>query len=222
MTTHSHMQNKEDGKRIIEIKGYTESLRIIDLEESQSKEGLKTDIADNAVSEDYAELLRELPDEMADLWYKLNLLMRKPGKAFVFIELINFDEDFHAGKRQCEVNLNQEVNSEEQIRLMKSEIRKPRNEEMVVNLWYETAELEMSFQEICGDTGMLEFEVRNDEVMNEKPEEEPGRRHLYIPEMYMEGYWHRDHDVLIQEHNQLQQNSIQHMGSEMDKELDEL
>ena len=44
MTTHSHMQNKEDGKRIIEIKGYTESLRIIDLEESQSKEGLKTEL----------------------------------------------------------------------------------------------------------------------------------------------------------------------------------
>jgi len=45
----------------------------------------------------------------------------------------------------------------------------------------------LRFQEICGVTGMLEFEVRNDEVMNEKPKEGPGiiienqwRRHLYI------------------------------------------
>lgn len=34
MTTYSHTQNKEDGKRIIEMKGYTESLKIIDREES--------------------------------------------------------------------------------------------------------------------------------------------------------------------------------------------
>ena len=88
---------------------------------------------------------------MVDLWYKSNLLMRNPGKEFVSIELINFDEDLHAGKRQCEVN------SEKQIGLMESESRKPQNEEMVVNLWYETAELKMSFQEIYGDTCMLEF-----------------------------------------------------------------
>ena len=57
---------------------------------------------------------------------------------------------------------------------------------------------------------MLEFEVRNDEVMNEKLEEGPRiiaknkwRRHLYISKMYMEGYGHRDYDVLIQEHNQM-------------------
>ena len=44
--------------------------------------------------------------------------------------------------------------------------------------------------------------------MNEKEEEGTGiiiedqwRRHLYISEMYMENYWHRDYDVLIQEHN---------------------
>ncbi len=36
MTTHSHMQTKEDGKRIFEFKGYTESLKIIDLEARQS------------------------------------------------------------------------------------------------------------------------------------------------------------------------------------------
>lgn len=115
---------------------------------------------DTVVSEGCAELLRQLPDEMADFWYKSNLLMRKPGKSFVFIELINFDQDSHAGKRQCEVNLKQEVNSEEQIRLMEGEIRKPQNEEIEVNLWYETVELKLSFQGICGDTGMLEFEVR--------------------------------------------------------------
>lgn len=76
MTTHSHMQTKEDGKRIFEFKGYTESLKIIDLEESQSAGGLKTAIADNAANKDGAELLRELPDKIADL-YKSNLLMRK-------------------------------------------------------------------------------------------------------------------------------------------------
>ena len=80
----------------------------------------------------------------------------------------------------------------------------------------------LCFQEICGVTSMLEFEVRNDEVMNEKPEEGPRKMHLYILEVYMEGYWHKDYDVLFQEHNQLQGNSIQHMRSEVDKELVEL
>ena len=50
MTTHSHMRNKEDGKRIFEFKGYTESLKIIDLEGSQSKARLKTDVANCADS----------------------------------------------------------------------------------------------------------------------------------------------------------------------------
>ena len=64
--------------------------------------------------------------------------------------------------------------------------------------------------------------MKNDEVMNKKPEEEPGKRHFYILEMYIEDYWHKDYNVLNQEHNQLQENSIQHIRSEMDKELDEL
>lgn len=148
-------------KEFLNSKDTLKSLKIIDLEESQSEGGLKTDISD------CTEILREFPNKMTDLWYKSNLLMRKPGKAFVSIKLINFDEDLHAGKEQCEVNLNQE----EQIGLME---------------------------------GMLEFEARNDEFMNENPEEEPGKRHLYISEMYMEDFWHKDYDVLIQEHNQLQ------------------
>lgn len=68
----------------------------------------------------------------------------------------------------------------------------------------------MSFQEICRITGILEFEVRSSEVMNEKPKEGTGiiiedqwRRNLSISEMYMEIYWHRDYDVLVQEHIQL-------------------
>lgn len=48
------------------------------------------------------------------------------------------------------------------------------------------------------------------------------RRHLYISEMYMEKYWHKDYDVLIQEHIQLRENSIHHLRSEVDKEIDEL
>ena len=52
----------------------------------------------------------------------------------MFNEFLEFDEDLYAGKRQCEVDLNQEVNSEEHIELMKGEIRKSQNDEMVVNL----------------------------------------------------------------------------------------
>ena len=52
--------------------------------------------------------------------------------------------------------------------------------------------------------------------------EDQWRRHLYISEMYMENYWHKNYDVLIQEHNQLHENSIQHMRNEVTKELDEL
>ena len=40
--------------------------------------------------------------------------------------------------------------------------------------------------------------------------------------MNIEDYWHRDYVVLIQGHNPLQENNIQHIRSEMDKELDEL
>jgi len=197
----------------------------------------------------------------------------------VFNELINYNEYLYAGTRQCEVNLNQGIDSEDQIELMEGEIRMSQKDGMMPNLQYGSVELEMnsrndsnritiilrgfideeeakddisdadehnaiilksaemklleeeilSFQDICGIAGILEFEVRSSEVMNEKPEEgteivagDQWRRHLYISEMYMESYWHRDHDVLIQEHNQLQENSIQHMRSEVDKELDEL
>lgn len=68
----------------------------------------------------------------------------------------------------------------------------------------------LSFQEICRIAGILEFEVRSNEGMNEKLEKGTGiitgdqwRRHLYISKMYMGKYWQRDYDVLIQEHNQL-------------------
>ena len=70
-----------------------QSLRIIDLEESQSKEGLKIDNADN---EDYAELLEGIPNEIADLWKKLSPLERKQRKVFVFNELLESNEDLYA------------------------------------------------------------------------------------------------------------------------------
>ena len=54
-------------------------MKIIDLEESQSKEGLKTDVADNEVSEDRAELLGEIPNEMTNLWHKSSLLEERQG-----------------------------------------------------------------------------------------------------------------------------------------------
>jgi len=258
------------------------SLKIIDLEESQSKEGLKTYDADN---EDCVELLGETPNEMENWWHELKRqenqgisdqtvqielnedkvvmndkyekevvrsvgIMRKQGKVSVSIELINFEEDLYAEKRHCEFHLNQEVNSEEQIELMKGEIRMSQKDEMVLNLQYGGVELEMSsvddsnritivlqvfideedisdvdyyisiilksaemklleeeilqvpnqagkilsFQEICGVTGMLRIEVRSSEVIVG----DQWRRNLYISETYMENYWDRDYDVLIQ------------------------
>ena len=54
-------------------------MKIIDLEESQSKEGLKTNVADNEVSKDHAELLGEIPNEMVDLWHESSLLEKRQG-----------------------------------------------------------------------------------------------------------------------------------------------
>ena len=109
-------------------------MKITDLEESQSKEGLKTNIVDNEVSEDCAELLRELPDEMADLWHKSDLLVRKQGKVIVFIEFIKLDEYLYVGTRQCEMNVKQGADTEDQIELMKGEIRMSQKDGMVLNL----------------------------------------------------------------------------------------
>ena len=65
--------------------------------------------------------------------------------------------------------------------------------------------------------------------MNENQEEGIGivaghqwRRNLYVLEMYMGKYWHMDYDVLMQEHIQLQKNSICHLTSELDREIDKL
>ena len=41
------------------------------------------------------------------------------------------------------------------------------------------------------------FKLRNDETMNEKPED--GTR-IFVGDQWRR-YWHRDYDVLIQEHN---------------------
>ena len=54
--------------------------------------------------------------------------------------------------------------------------------------------------------------------MNEKPEEGPG----IVVGYQWRRYWHMDYDVLMQEHIQLQENSIHHLRSEVDKEIDEL
>lgn len=156
-----------DIENFVDVK---QSLEIIDLEGSQSKEGLKIDDVD---IEDFAALLEEIPNELAYLWQKSSLLkrrqgnqgisdqivqtklnerkvvmnekygeefvrsvgiIRKQGKAFVFIELINSDEDLYAGRRKCEVNLNLDVNSEDQIEVKKNEIIMSQKDGMLLNL----------------------------------------------------------------------------------------
>lgn len=210
-------------------------LKIIDLEESQSKEGL------------YGK------DVVRDV-----CIMRKPGKAFVFNELIDSGEYLYTETRQCEVNLKQGVDSRDQIEVRKDEIRMSQKDGMMLNLQYGTVELEMSsrddsnmiiivlqgvideeesedniseadkndamilkdvefkllegvfqvsmqvgrilsFQEICGVAGILRIEVKRGEAMNEKLEEGTG----IVARDQWRRYWHRDYDVLMQEHIQL-------------------
>lgn len=65
---------KVDIEDFVDVK---QLLKIIDLEESQSKEGLKTNVTDNEASEDRAELLGEIPNEMIDLWHESSLLEKR-------------------------------------------------------------------------------------------------------------------------------------------------
>ena len=67
---------KVDIEDFVDVK---QLLKIIDLEESESKEGLKTNVADNEVSEDRGELLGEIPNEMVDLWHESSLLEKRQG-----------------------------------------------------------------------------------------------------------------------------------------------
>ena len=71
-------------------------------------------------------------------------IMRKQGKIFMFNELINSDEDLYGGTRQCEVNLNQGVNTEDQIELMKGDIIMSQEDGMILSLQYGSVELEMN------------------------------------------------------------------------------
>lgn len=86
---------KVDIEDFVDIK---QSLKIINLEESQSKEGLKTNVADNEVSKDFVEILGELPNEMAELWHESSILEKRQENQGISNQIV-----------QPELNENEEI-----------------------------------------------------------------------------------------------------------------
>lgn len=64
---------------------------------------------------------------------------------------------------QCEVNLNQGVNFEDQIELMKGEIRMSQKDGMMLNLQYGSVELEMNTRDDSNRIPIVPQRVINEE-----------------------------------------------------------
>jgi len=66
-------------------------LKVINLEDSQDKEGWLIINAEEENDEESAELLEEIPNEMADLWHEISLLENRLAKQRMNIQIAKLE-----------------------------------------------------------------------------------------------------------------------------------